>query len=262
MNGGFPITEDDLQAFVDDALDSRRRTEVQAYLSDHSEVAARVAKDLELRRDLRAALLPIADEPVPADLSLARLIERRGRPRPDWTRGAWQVAAALLLMAAGGAGGWGLRSAQEAPRAGIAALAQEATDSYAVYAPDLGRPVEIKAADAPQFVKWASRRLERPIAIPDLSAAGYSFIGGRVVPTPHGPAILYMFDNGGGIRLTLLSRNMAVDRDAPMSFGGTGPVTSVSWARGGLGFSLVGPLDKAVLHPIADSARTQLDRTI
>jgi anti-sigma factor RsiW len=70
-----------------------------------------------------------------------------------------------------------------------------------------------------------------------------------------------MFDNGRGTRLTMLSRNMEVEQDAPMSFGGRGVITSVSWAQKGLGFSLVGPLDKEVLHPIADAARTQLNST-
>ncbi|PCD02963.1 hypothetical protein COC42_00540 [Sphingomonas spermidinifaciens] len=262
MSGGRPITEDDLQGYIDDAIDSRRRGEVEAYLAIHPEVAERVAIDRALRDSLRDALAPIADEPVPAELNLSRLVDRHRRPRRDWRGGPWQVAAALMLMVLGGAGGWGLRSVQEAPHAGIAALAQEAADSYAVYAPDTGRPVEIKAADAPQLVRWASRRLERPVSIPDLSGAGYSFIGGRVVPTPHGPAVLYMFDDGKGTRLTMLARNMAIDRDSPMKLESTGQVTSVSWSRDGLGFSLVGPLDRARLHPIADVARAQFSGPI
>ncbi|MHA6767473.1 anti-sigma factor family protein [Sphingobium ummariense] len=262
MNGGRPITDDDLQGYVDDAIDSRRRAEVEAYLAGYPQIAERIAVDRALRSTLREALGPIADEPVPAELNLARLIDRHQRSHQSWRSGPWQVAAALLLMVVGGVGGWGLRSAQEPPRAGIAALAQEATDSYAVYAPDVGRPVEITATDAPQLIKWASRRLERPVSIPDLSGAGYSFIGGRVVPTPHGPAVLYMFDNGKGTRLTLLSRNMAIDRDTPMKLGNAGSVTSVSWSRDGLGFSLVGPLDETELHPIADVARAQFNRAI
>ncbi|MFA6117579.1 MAG: anti-sigma factor [Sphingomonas sp.] len=262
MNGGRPITDDDLQGYVDDAIDSRRRAEVEAYLAGHPQVAERIAIDLALRGAMRDALRPLADEPVPAELNLGRLVDRHQRQRRHWRSGPWQVAAALLLMVMSGLGGWGLRSAREAPRAGIAALAQEATDSYAVYAPDMGRPVEIKAADAPQLIKWASRRLERPMSIPDLSGSGYSFIGGRVVPTPHGPAVLYMFDNGKGTRLTLLSRNMAIDRDTPMKLGNAGRVTSVSWSRDGLGFSLVGPLDEAELHPIADVARAQFNQAI
>jgi anti-sigma factor RsiW len=263
MNSGRPINEDDLQAYVDDALDTRRRAEIEAWLAEHPEVAAQVATDVRLREALREALLPIADEPLPAQLSLERLVGRRERAHRWglWRNGPMQAAAASLLLVMGGVGGWGLRSAQEPPRSGVAALAREATDSYAVFARDVGRPVEIKAADSPQFVEWASRQLDRPVSIPDLSFSGYRFIGGRVVPTPHGPAVLYMFDNGRGTRLALLSRNMEVEHNAPMSFDGRGAVTSVSWARKGLGFSLVGPLDKEVLHPIADAARAQLGET-
>lgn len=263
MNNGRPVNEDDLQAYVDNALDGRRRAEVDAWLAEHPKVAAQVATDLKVREAVRGALLSIADEPLPAKLSLERLLDRRERASRWglWRNGPMQAAAALLLVVMGGVGGFAIRVAQEPPRSGVAALAQEATDSYAVFARDMGRPVEIRAAQAPQLVKWASRQLDRPVSIPDLSFSGYRFIGGRVVPTPHGPAVLYMFDNGQGTRLTLLSRNMKVERDAPMSVDGRGAVTSVSWAQKGLGFSLVGPLDREVLHPIADAARAQLSGT-
>ena len=162
----------------------------------------------------------------------------------------------------GGTGGWFLHASQQLPTVGIAALAEEAKQSYAVYAPDSGRPVEIGAAETPAFVQWASRKLARPVAVPDLSAAGYRFLGGRVVPTPHGAAVLFVYDGGAGQRLTLLSRNMAVDKDAPMAVGRDGGLTTVSWARRGLGFSMAGTLDDRILHPIADAARKQLEKTI
>lgn len=82
------------------------------------------------------------------------------------------------------------------------------------------------------------------------------------MPTPHEPTVLYMFDNGKGTRLTLLSRNMAVGRDAPMKLGNAGQVTSASWSCDGFGFSLVGPLDNAELHPIADVAKAQFNQAI
>ncbi|MBB6425725.1 anti-sigma factor [Sphingopyxis sp. JAI128] len=259
MTAARPITEDDLQAFIDNALDARRHTEVEAWLAAHPGVAERVAADIRVRDTLRAALQPIVEEPVPAELNVLRQWERRNRSSYDRRSGPWHVAAAILLLIAGGAGGWGLRDAQYPPRAGIAALASEASDSYAVYAGDLGRPVEIPAADAPQLVKWASNRLQRPVSIPDLSASGFEFIGGRLVPTPHGPAVLYIFDNGEGTRLALLSRNMKIDKEAPMRLENRGDLALVSWAKDGLGYSLVGPLDEAVLHPIADAARAQFD---
>ena len=260
MRQGRPITEDDLQAYVDGALDGHRRAEVESFLAAHSDFADRVAADMKVRDELRARLVPIASEPVPSELNVARLIESR-RFSPAVRTAPWQLVAALALMFLGGAGGWALRSGQEPPRAGIASLAQEAADTYAVYAPDGSRPVEIKAEDSSELVRWGSQRLERPLAIPDLSSSGFKFLGGRVVPTPHGPAVLYIFDNGSGTRLALLTRNMAVDRNTPMSARSLGAGTSVSWSRRGLGFSLVGPLDEDALHSIADSARQQLDRT-
>ncbi|PXA91554.1 hypothetical protein DMC47_25360 [Nostoc sp. 3335mG] len=257
-----PIGEDDLHAYVDGVLDGHRRAEVEAVLNAQPELRARVARDIEARDALRAALAGMADEPVPSELSLTHVIERRGRR--DWRR--WtlplQGAAAAMLLVIGGAGGWMMHASQQQPTVGIAALAEEAKQSYAVYAPDAGRPVEIAASDAPQFVQWASRRLDRPVAVPDLSAAGYRFLGGRVVPTPHGAAVMFMYDNVAGQRLTLLSRNMAVDKEAPMAVDREGAVTTVSWARRGLGFSMVGTIDGAALHPIADAARAQLDKTI
>lgn len=258
MTTARPINEDDLQAFVDGMLDARRHAEVEVWLESHPGLAERVAADGALRDALRAELQPIADEPLPAALNLSRLVERDRRPVARRWGAAWRVAVAVLLLIAGGTGGWSLRGAQ-APQAGIGALAREANDSYAVYAGDTGHPVEMVAADAPRFVQWASDRLRRPVAIPDLSAVGYDFIGGRVVPTPHGPAVLYMFDNGRGTRVALLSRIMKVDRDAPMRLEESGTISSVSWADDGLGFSLVGPMDEAVLHPIAERVRAQVD---
>ena len=144
-----PITEDDLHAYVDDVLESGRRAEVAAYLEDHPDMARRIAAFADQRDLLRKALAPIADEPLPAQLNLSRIIEnRRRRPSPLW----WAVAA-MLMLSIGGAGGWVVRgSLQASPGGGLAALAQEAAYSYSVYAPDRVRPVEMRASDSAQQI--------------------------------------------------------------------------------------------------------------
>jgi len=48
-----PISEDDLHAFVDDALDGPRRGEVAAYLAAHPAVAARTTAWRTQRQQLR-----------------------------------------------------------------------------------------------------------------------------------------------------------------------------------------------------------------
>lgn len=251
-----PINEDDLNGYVDQRLDALRHAEVVAYLDSHPDLARRVVGYCEQRDQLRSAFAPIAEEPLPPELHLSRMIEgqRRSRPTPRW---AMAVAAALLLTI-GGAGGWVFRDIGLSPSSGIESIAQEAAASYMVYAPDRVRPVEIRAEDRAVLAEWAARQLGRAVAIPDLAGSGYRFMGGRVVPTDHGPAALFMYDDDNGTRLVMLARPMAGDGDMPMSPYSQGRVNGYAWADDGFGYSLVGPVETARLHPIADEARRQL----
>jgi anti-sigma factor RsiW len=252
---GRPVTDDDLNGFVDQELDSVRQAEVASYLDAHPEAARRIAFYRKQRDLLRAALAPVVQEPVPPEFNLAAMIEARKRP-PALPR--WAMAAAVALFCIGATGGWVLRGRSEPPSSGIAALAREAADSYAVYAPDRVRPVEMRAAERAQFVDWASRRLGHTLQVPDLAASGYRFMGGRVVATPHGPAALFMYDDDHGTRLVMLARLMASEQDAPMAPHTQDGVNGYAWADNGVGYSLVGPPTPEVLHPIADEVRRQL----
>lgn len=247
-----PITEDDLHAYVDEALEPERRAEVASYLNDHPDVAGRVAAFTIQREQLRGALASIADEPLPAELNLSRIIEGRKR-RPLRT---WGAIAAMLLLGIGGLGGWTMRSVLQDGSSGLSALAQEAAYTYGVYAPDRVRPVEIRASDSAELVRWASNRLKQPVKVPDLSVSGYRLMGGRVVATSHGPAAMFMYDDDRGNRLVVLTRPMS-SPDAPMMAQSTGGVAGFAWADGGLGYTLVGQLPTDTLKPIANEIRKQ-----
>jgi len=269
MSEGRPITEDDLHAYVDGALEAARRTEIEDYLQRHPEVAQRIRGYAAQRDHLREALAPIAEEPIPAELNLAKLIEAQRRPHGSSTLrtlhpSQWWLAAAaaLILGLGGGAGGWFLRGASLAPRAGVASLVQEAADSYEVYGPDHVRPVELRAADTAQLVGWVSQRLQHPIAVPDLAASGYRFMGGRLVPTPHGPAGLFMYDDDRGTRLVMLVRPMTIEQNAPMSQHARGSVSGIAWSNKGIGYTLVGPTSPEILHPLANEIRKQVGTEI
>jgi anti-sigma factor RsiW len=248
-----PISEDDLQAYVDEVLESARRAEVVEYLSSHPEEARRIDRYRNQRADLRAALAPIAEEPLPSELNLARMLQARRRPSLAWTR--WAAAAAVLLCL-GGVAGWAVRGATEPTRRGILALAGEATDSYQVYASDRVRPVEVDPSDRAGLVRWASDRLGHPVSVPDLSGSGYRFMGGRLVATPHGPAALFMYDDQRGTRLVLLTREMDADRNTPMSRHSRDGLEGFTWSKQGVGYSLIGP-PSSELHPLANEIRRQ-----
>ncbi|WP_050632086.1 anti-sigma factor family protein [Bradyrhizobium viridifuturi] len=246
-----PISEDDLHAYVDHALEPERQAEVAAYLESHPDVARRVASFSDQRTMLRAALAPIAEEPLPPQLNLSRIIESKRR-RPASFR--WAIAA-MLMLAIGGVGGWAIRGATEGPAGGLAALAQEASDSYKVYASDRTRPVELR--DSAELVQWVSNRLQQPVKLPDLTKSGYRLMGGRVVPTAHGPAAMFMYDDDHGERLVVLTRPMTSDQNAPMAAHSGGDVAGFSWADGGTGYSVVGPRSVEALRPLANEIRKQ-----
>lgn len=251
-----PITEDDLHAYVDRVLEPERQAEVAAYLEEHPDVAGRISAFSDQRNLLRAALAPIADEPLPPQLNLSRMIESRRRRWPAW----WAIAA-MLMLSLGGVGGWVMRGSLQASPVGIAALAQEAADSYKVYAPDRVRPVEMRATDSTQLVQWVSNRLKQPVKLPDLTGSGYRLMGGRLIATSHGPAAMFMYDDDRGDRLVVLTRPMKSDQSAPMAPHSGGDVSGFAWADGGMGYSLVGQAAAEALKPIANEVRRQA-RTI
>ena len=261
MTTSRPILEEDLHAFVDQVLSPAQQAEVQAYLDGHVDVAARIAGYVRERDALRAALAPVAEEPIPPRLNVRHLARTR--------RSAWQMpwraaAAAILLVAGSGAAGWFLHGVPTGDptgglaRNGIASLAQEAAYTYGVYGQDQVHPVEFKATERAQLVDWISGRLQHTISVPDLSASGYRFLGGRLVATPHGPAGLMMYENSDGLRLAMMVRLMETDKNTRMMLHSEGVVQGYAWSDKGIGYSLVGPTSSEALHPLADEVRRQM----
>jgi anti-sigma factor RsiW len=250
---GSPVSEEDLHAYVDGRLDAERRDAVDRYLRNHPDVAASITTDISQRNALREAFGAYAVSPTPPHLNLTRLVEERIRRR----HGSWRVAAAILLALGVGAGG-GLWFGSR-PVAGIGALAQEAAISYIVYAVDEHRPVEIQADQRNVMTRWLSNRLNRQVAPPDLAAAGYELLGGRLVASPHGAAALFVYENADHKRLIIYMRPMA----------GPGKTTTIkvidvddldgcAWIEQGIGYSLIAKEDYAHILELSRDVRQEL----
>jgi len=250
-----PITEDDLHAFIDGRLDAARSEQVSAYLDTHPDVAKRFASYSVQRTLLQGAFDPIAGEPVPSRLNLNHIIATRRQNRVSNRRLA--AAAAVLLMV-GGSSGWYVRDMMVPPTEGVVALAREASDSFATYAADRTRPVELRADNIVELVGWATERMGRKPVLPDLSKSGYRLMGGRVVATAHGAGLMLMYDNDHGTRLVMLTRPMAVDQTRTMTPHSQGNIDGWAWASNGMGYSLAGALPSEALHPLADDIRRQV----
>lgn len=248
------VTEAELQAYVDGRLSGEREEAVAAWLAERPDEAERVHAYRVQRDALRSALASVVAEPVPPELDL------RLRVRPERTGHSRAIAVAGMaaLFVAGGGTGWALRDWSTPPNAGTAALAREAAASYAVYASDRERPVELAASDRRQLDDWFSQRLSRPVKAPDLHAAGLQLIGGRLVATGHGPAGLYLYEDSAGNRMALYVRPMETEGNDRMKSREEGSVRGWTWADDGLGCAVFGTAPGNRLHDTADLVRAQL----
>lgn len=253
MTGDRPISEDDLHAFLDGVLEESRRDAVRRYLDTHPEAQGRFAAYLEQGEALRDALAPLADQPVPAELNLKAIAERRR----NTLSGRRQIAAAAAILCIGGLSGWLGREAVSPPSRGIQALGREAADNYMVYASDTLRPVELASDQRATLTRWVSERLDTPVQPPDLQSAGYRFLGGRLVTTPNGPAALFIYEGAAADRLAVMMRPMQVEKNRSMSEQSYGALDGVTWSRDGLGFSVVATRASTDLLPVAEDVRRQ-----
>ena len=246
-----PITEADLQAWVDGQLTPERAEQIAAWLAVHPEDARRLETYRAQTATLREAFAPIAAEPLPPRLDL-RLYTARDRPA---ARRAMAAAGMTAMLLTGAASGWMLRDLTGPATVGTAALAREAAASYAVYADDSVRPVEISATDLPALNAWFSKRLSRRIAAPDLRAAGLRLVGGRLVATEHGAGCFYLYVDGAGQRIALYIRPMEFQGTDSMVRRNQDGVRGWTWADDGLGFGVFGARSEQSLRAFANAVR-------
>lgn len=246
-----PISEDDLHAFVDDQLTAERREHVVRHLREHPDDSARVSSYIALRGALRAALAEQVDGPIPSRLN-PHVIAHQIRSR----RTIWSAAAAVVLaFGLGGGGGWYLRASITPKPSSMAMLLQEAVANHIVYTADRRRPTELGPDQRDDLARWVSNRMNRQVAPPDLSSAGYKYLGGRLAATNSGPAGMFMYQNEHNIRLTIFVRPVGIDGNAPIEHVGSGVLDGFGWVSKGIGYSVVAAVPSDELQKVAEEVQ-------
>jgi anti-sigma factor RsiW len=253
------IADDDLHAYVDGQLPPERHAEIARQLQDQPEAAERVAAYAAHREALRAGFASIAAEPVPPRLDLQSLIAKRLTERQTDRRTVWRAAAAVLLaFLLGGGGGWALHGRFGGAPNDLALLAREAIANHVVYTADRKRPTELGAEQRDDLARWVSNRLGRPVAPPDMSSAGFRYMGGRLAATPQGPAGQFMYQNAEGARLTVFVLPMRDAPDTPTRAVDVGATDGCAWIDKGVGYTVVAPVPPDELHRLAVEVRRQV----
>jgi anti-sigma factor RsiW len=264
----LPITEADLQAYVDAALPEARRAEVEAYLAADPAEAERLRSYQTQTQALRGLYNPVLDEPVPESLLALASRPPAGGGSDKALLARWslqRIAAGFVIALVSGLAGWMIHDryppAESLARAQPASLTHQAAVAHAVFSPDVRRPVEVAAQQEDQLVAWLSKRLGTPVRPPKLGAQGFELIGGRLLPGNSGPVAQFMYQDASGQRLTLyVSTENTANRDTAFRFAQEGSVNVFYWIDGKFGYALSAGMDKGRLAAVATAVYDQIER--
>ena len=224
------IDDELLSAWVDGELDGQpeQREQVEAWLREHPQDAARVRLWAADRDGLRERLAPGFDAPVPPRLRALVL----GPPLAQARRWLQAAMAAALLLAGGAIGAllgrqWpASESATPMVTTNGNGWVQRAAYAHGVYVPEPRHAVEVKAQEE-HLARWLTRRIDVPVKLFDLREFGFELVGGRLLPDGPGKSAQLMYQDAQGTRITVYLRKPDEGTDAAFRYerqGDAGPV--------------------------------------
>jgi anti-sigma factor RsiW len=251
----LPLTDADLNAYVDGALPPGRVSDVEQAFARDPAIAVRVNEMRQQNALLRELFDPWLSDPIPAALVDAARPPQR---RIEWRRFASYFAIAATLML-GIASGWYLRDATLERGGTPTTFARQAALTHVLYAGDVNRPVEIWAAEEKRLVTWLSRRLGFAVHAPDLNSAGFALVGGRLVAGNERPTALFMYENADKQRLSLQVRKQPPGTsDVAFRYATEDGVGVYYWIDEVCAYALSGQLDRTQMLSIGRLVYAQL----
>lgn len=265
MTGPDSVARDALHGYVDGRLGPEARAHVEARLAQNPDDAAAVHAYRLQNRALRAAFAPVIEEPLPPELRAAVMTGAAARPpaaprlRLGWARLGWAAAASVVLLLAGG-GGWLLHGWRgEAVEAG-GRFAEQALGAHRVFVSEVRHPVEVGAEQEAHLVAWLSKRLGTKLRAPDVRAAGFELVGGRLLAEGARPVAQLMYEDARGRRLTIYLRAIEGAEQTAFRFVEENGVAAFYWIDEDYAYALVAPLERERLLDIAHQVYRDLER--
>jgi anti-sigma factor RsiW len=237
--------------------------------TEHSEHP--IGSDAALDAALHALHRDVLAQPVPPVL-LAAALRVQDLQQQTGHRRQWLAMAAAVLLAFGL--GWSSHGVLPGLGGSSATLSKSRVEhefvrqagfAHAVYLPEKRHPVEVLAAEQEHLVQWLSKRLGRPLKIPNLELQGFALVGGRLLPGESGARAQFMFQNAQGQRITLYlgaldpAASTAELQATQFRFEPDAAVPSFYWAEQGFGYALSGQVDRATLMALANSVYSQIN---
>lgn len=259
-----PVTDDELHALIDGHLPAADIERLEQRLRQQPEAAERLRSWRVQRELLQGLHAEVLHEPLPPAMrdALQRSAASRHEAHAWWRWGGLAASVLLAFM-----GGWlshmqlnAVERGNTLARSGVE-FARQAAVAHVLFTPEVRHPVEVTAAEQGHLVQWLSKRLGKPLNVPQLSEQGYQLMGGRLLPGGTGARAQFMYQHADGKRLTLYVG--AIDKGAAAAetafrFTDEGPVPGFYWVDQGWGYALSGPLSREALAGLAQAVYRQL----
>ncbi|MEL6683530.1 MAG: anti-sigma factor [Pseudomonadota bacterium] len=247
-----------LSAYLDGELDAVDAAEVEARLE--TDPSARLELDDLMQADAmaQAGFEEMLGEPVP--FALAQQIKNTPlEPKVAPARPIWgTLAASLVVFVLGGSGGYMLRG--ESPPVLTAGWLADIADYHEVYASQGRHLVEVGADEADHIETWLGNTVGAQFNIPDLSAYGLTFQGGRLLVANAKPVaqLMYRLDDGTVVALCLQQSSKPNPDTLTFNEQTINGFDFVSWTANGADYVVIGPGGQAKLTEMAASAALEI----
>jgi anti-sigma factor RsiW len=233
-----------LHAYADGELDGADRLAIEELLAHDAAARAMLDEIGRQKQALKTVYDPVLREPVPISLAAA-LRHRGGRGALPYAA----MAAGLALLITGGVGGW--LAAQQSGSGALVSIADRALGAHEVYAVEVRHPVEVAAAEKDHLQAWLSKRVGTAFVIPDLSAEGFTLLGGRLLAAGGQPAAQLMYEDAAKKRITIFLTANPGNVEAALRVEERDGLVACYWLDGPLGFAIAGEMDRTRMMQLA-----------
>jgi anti-sigma factor RsiW len=246
------IREIDLLAYADGLFDTDpgRKAEVEAYLREHPEEAAKVRDYADQNDKIRRLYDPVLAEPVPERLKA--VVENH--PGVVLGHVARTAIVASLLLAAGFIG-WMIGKSGQADPWPVQDFVEQAMTTY--WRPQLASDSRTNRTleKAPQPLPGLSPQSSLPFHPPDLSQQGFTLVDNYLTMANDPQTAQVTYADPHGRRFSLFLRTLWREESPQFHFTENEGVTMVYWLEGPLAYALVGQLDRQEMLAVVKAVR-------
>lgn len=242
--------EELLHPYLDGELDAARRTTVDEHLHGCADCRRHLEQFQALRRALQMPELryPANDmlrQRLKAQLAKADARERR----PVWPMWSGAIAAGVLAVALF----WNFVPHGAAPAADVDdAMVDSAVDQQQDALKD-NHVTDIASTDAKAVQSWFNGKLAYNPPVPDLTAQGYTLVGGRLDKVKGTPAAALTYKHGDDVVTVFVCP--AQHGDKGMDTDSDDGYQVVYWTKGSLSFWVVSKLDLDHLKSVSSAVQ-------